>query len=81
MKKSGFNLQEIAYVTDHSNYQSLESYLSAPDEEDMQWYADALFSFHDENKDQGKISTPKSNPTTTISKPPKSPENKETQME
>ena len=38
MKKGGANLQEIAYVLDHANYQSLESYLAAPNNEDYERY-------------------------------------------
>ena len=74
MKKSGFNLQEIAYITDHANYQSLESYLNAPNDDDMQCYADALFNFHD-NQNQPKSTTPKPKATATISKPEESTEN------
>ena len=73
MKKSGFNLQEVSSVTDHANYQSLESYLNAPDDEDMERYAEALYNFHDDSK-ENTLKQPKRKPTPTIPKPPEVPE-------
>ena len=83
MKKGGYNIQGIAYVTDHSNYQSLESYLSAPDEEDYEHYNDILFKYHTSKEVRNRNIDPdplandksrlklerKSTPTATVSNP------------
>ena len=45
MKKGGASMQEIAFITDHHNYQSLESYLSAPDHEDYECYNDMMAAY------------------------------------
>ena len=73
MKKSGFILQEIAYITKHVNYQSPELYLSTPDEEDMERYAGTLFivqylnSEGVSNKSEKRSTQPKIfTPTATI---------------
>ena len=45
MKKAGCSLQENAVMLDHSNYQSLESYLGEPEDEDYERYSDIMFSY------------------------------------
>ena len=69
MDKSGkFTIQQIASVTGQRNYQSLESYLQNPDEEDHIEFCDALFDYTDppvqnDNSEQ--------NPETPPTSPPK----------
>ena len=68
-------MQEIAQVTEHANFQSLESYLAAPDGEDFIQYNNIMFAYHtDENNPQQSEVIPKkikkTTPTSTISKPP-----------
>ena len=82
MHKSGCSLQQIAKVTDHTNYQSLESYLASPDDDDYEHFNDVLFQYHNppkpskiaENQPQQKSTkplqtTPKRLATSTITKP------------
>ena len=80
MKKVGFDLQQIACVTDHSNYQSLESYLAQPDDKDYEEFNDKVFKYvnniepnpteHPPNREKKK-----SNITATVSKPPENDPN------
>ena len=69
-------VQQIAYVTDHSNYQSLELYLAQPSGEDYEQFNDKMFNYvnniapeataNQENNDK-----PKLKPTAIVSKPAK----------
>ena len=45
LHKGGKSLHQIAQVTDHSNYESLKSYLEKPDDEDREDVADTLFDY------------------------------------
>ena len=45
MKAKGFSLHPIASVTGHMNYESLKSYLEAPDEEEKEEFCNALFDY------------------------------------
>ena len=91
MKKGDANLQEIAFVIDHANYQSLESYLAAPDDEDFERYNDMMFNYASNKKKlmapNDENPTPKNNksrlklkckPTATVSKPPEEDEDQDT---
>ena len=53
--KKSYTIQQIASVTGHHNYQSLESYLEEPDEEDHVDFCDSLFNYtgaNDENNEE-----------------------------
>ena len=45
MAKQGFPLAKIATVTGHCNYESLKSYLEAPDDKEKEQFCDALFEY------------------------------------
>ena len=72
-----YNLQQIASVTGHENYQCLETYINEPDEEDHVEFCDTLFDYTGapsnvkeakENNPEAKNRQPK--PSATVSKPP-----------
>ena len=71
MKKTGFNLQQIAFVTGHSNYQSLVSYLAQPDDEDYEEFNDKMFNFvNKKDAVENKENEPNARkPKATVSKP------------
>ena len=45
MHCQGYSLKEIANVTKHKNLQSLENYISGPNQNDKQGYSSALFDY------------------------------------
>ena len=53
MHRQGYSLKEIANVTKHKNLQSLEHYISGPNQKDKEGYSTALFNYS-KNKVQNK---------------------------
>ena len=51
MKYKGFNLQEIANVTEHVNLESLKQYISAPTHKEKENYCDGLYWYTKNNKE------------------------------
>ena len=69
MSKAGFSIQQIAFVTDHSNYQSLESDLAEPEKDDYEQFNDKMFDYHDDTtKNLKEIQQPESVKRTSCKK-------------